>query len=120
MTSWTATDSSQEKDQSLSTTEALSLQRTDNQNGYILDVEQLGVDATNLKKTNDGHTVLIPQPSNNSDDPLNWSKRKKNTILAVISAIAFLPDFGSSLGAVTLLPQAEYILNTRKPLSFVP
>lgn len=30
-------------------------------------------DSDSLKKTQDGKTVLIPQPSDSSNDPLNWS-----------------------------------------------
>lgn len=41
-----------------------------------------------------------------SQDPLNWSWAKKHLILFIISATAFLPDYGSATGAVTLIPQA--------------
>lgn len=37
---------------------------------------------------------------------MNWSQTKKNIILIVISFTAFLPDYGSATGAVTLIPQA--------------
>ncbi|KAH7201386.1 MFS transporter [Fusarium oxysporum] len=73
--------------------------------GYIakVDTEHHG----NLKTAKDGHTVLIPQPSDDSRDPLNWSPVKKHVILFIISFAAFLPDYGSATGAVTLIPQAE-------------
>lgn len=61
----------------------------------------------NLKTTDDGQTVLIPQPTNFPHDPLNWSPFRKNLILFVISATAFLPDYGSATGAVTLIQQAK-------------
>lgn len=72
--------------------------------GYIaqVDTEHLG----NLKTAKDGHTVLIPQPSADPSDPLNWSTVKKHVILLIISFAAFLPDYGSATGAVTLIPQA--------------
>ncbi|KAF2721797.1 MFS general substrate transporter [Polychaeton citri CBS 116435] len=76
--------------------------------GYVLDAGRHGSDIGDLKTTEDGKTVLIPQPTDSPDDPLNWSTRKKHTILFLISAIAFLPDFGSSMGAVTLIPQSKY------------
>ena len=60
----------------------------------------------NLKLAVDGHTILIPQPSDSPHDPLNWSRTRKHVILFIISATAFLPDYGSATGAVTLLPQA--------------
>lgn len=76
-----------------------------------------------LKLAKDGHTILIPQPSDDPNDPLNWSLSRKFVILFVISATAFLPgmsapasiltisltiveDYGSATGAVTLLQQA--------------
>lgn len=73
--------------------------------GYFVDAHDFG-DDNHLRTAEDGHTVLIPQPTNSSNDPLNWTSRKKHTILFVIAVLAFLPDFGSSLGAVTLIPQA--------------
>ena len=62
-----------------------------------------------LKTTNDGHTVLIPQPSDDPNDPLNWSQSRKNIILLVVSATAFLADFGSSMGAVTSVVQSSLL-----------
>lgn len=73
--------------------------------GYVTrtDIEHRG----NLKTANNGHTILIPQPSEDPHDPLNWSPVKKHVILFIISFAAFLPDYGSATGAVTLIPQAE-------------
>lgn len=75
--------------------------------GYIIDIGiENGKKASGLKLAKDGHTVLIPQPSNDSNDPLNWSWAKKHLILFVVSFVSFLPDYGSATGAVTLIPQA--------------
>jgi MFS family permease len=58
-------------------------------------------------KYNKDHTILLdPQPSNDKNDPLNWSQTKKNLVLFIISFIALLPDYGSATGAVTLIPQS--------------
>lgn len=73
--------------------------------GYAVEAAAVS-EAANIKLGKDGHTVLIPQPSNDPSDPLNWSTTKKHISLAIISAAAFLPDYGSGVGAVTLLPQA--------------
>ncbi|KAK5653437.1 hypothetical protein OQA88_8922 [Cercophora sp. LCS_1] len=73
--------------------------------GYIIDTEAAGSDA-GLKVAKDGHTRLIPQPSDDPSDPLNWSWGKKHVVLFVISWASFLPDYGSATGAVTLIPQA--------------
>ena len=72
--------------------------------GYTVEVSD--ETAQELKLAPDGHTVLIPQPSDDPRDPLNWSKYRKHLFLFIISASAFLPDYGSAVGAVTLLPQA--------------
>lgn len=71
--------------------------------GYILDSSHA---QGGLKTTADGRTILIPQPSDDPNDPLNWSQFKKNVVLVVISAMALVPDYGSATGAVALLPQA--------------
>lgn len=87
----------------------------------IIDLDQLGekegylLDSSlaqgGLKTTDDGRTVLIPQPSEDANDPLNWSKTKKHVILFIIAATSLIPDYGSATGAVTLLPQAAYGLD---------
>lgn len=60
-----------------------------------------------LKVNHDGSTILSPQPSNDPNDPLNWSVVKKHVFLFVIAVTAFLPDYGSSTGAITNLVQPE-------------
>ncbi|KAF2767400.1 MFS transporter [Teratosphaeria nubilosa] len=78
--------------------------------GYVLDPEVLKTLTPNWSKyqLSDDGTVLIPQPSSGDrHDPLNWTWAKKHIILLVIAATAFLPDFSSAVGAVTLLPQSE-------------
>lgn len=72
--------------------------------GYIARVDT--THRGNLRVAKDGHTVLIPQPSDSPLDPLNWSTTRKHVILLIIGFAAFLPDYGSATGAVTLLPQA--------------
>lgn len=53
--------------------------------GYVLNPELGHVDTRYLKTSSDGHTTLIPQPSDDPNDPLNWSQTKKNVILFVVS-----------------------------------
>jgi len=76
--------------------------------GYIVDVSLITDKALveRLRLAPDGHTILIPQPSEDPNDPLNWSSFKKHLILIIISATAFLPDYGSATGAVALIPQS--------------
>ncbi|KAJ5287124.1 hypothetical protein N7478_002810 [Penicillium angulare] len=74
--------------------------------GYVLNDASLAHDH-GLKTTQDGGTILIPQPSDSPNDPLNWTQFRKNVILIIISCTAFLPDYGSATGSVTLSPQGE-------------
>ena len=75
---------------------------------HVLDINQLeSAEKETLKTTKDGQCVLIPQPSDDPHDPLNWSPLKKHTTLIVVAVVAAMPDFGSSIGVVTLLPQAK-------------
>ncbi len=73
--------------------------------GYIVDTES----GDGVKLAKDGHTRLIPQPSDDPRDPLNWSWSKKHLMLIIVSLTAFLPDYGSATGAVTLIPQAAQV-----------
>ncbi|KAJ8106699.1 hypothetical protein ONZ43_g6975 [Nemania bipapillata] len=74
--------------------------------GYEVDVASAEGDDT-VKLAGDGRTRLIPQPSEDPADPLNWSQFKKNLILFLVAFAALLPDYGSATGAVTLIPQAQ-------------
>lgn len=73
--------------------------------GVCLDPESSK--AEGLKVSANGHIVLVPQPSDNPQDPLNWNFAKKHAVLAVVIACSFLPDYGSVTGAATLAQQAE-------------
>ncbi|RVX67272.1 hypothetical protein B0A52_09309 [Exophiala mesophila] len=75
-----------------------------NDEGYVIDASD--PQHASLKRAPDGTTILLPQPSSDVNDPLNWTRFKKHLILIIISLSAFLPDYGSATGAVTLLPQA--------------
>lgn len=67
--------------------------------------------ANTKRATSHDQAILNPQeyirPSEDAHDPLNWTGRKKMAILMTISATAFLPDFGSSIGAVTSVVQSN-------------
>ena len=78
------------------------LERIGEEKGYVItvDAEKSSgdlADLSGLKLANDGKTVLIPQPSNDPNDPLNWSYAKKISILLVVSATAYLPGQSRSL-----------------------
>lgn len=62
-----------------------------------------------LETSKDRQRIPIPRPGGDPNDPLNWSQSKKNTILLIVSATAFLADFGSSMGAVTSVVQSNLL-----------
>jgi hypothetical protein len=65
--------------------------------GYVLNAELGHARSRHLKTSEDGKTILIPQPSNDPNDPLNWSQSKKNLILFVVSCTGMLTSFDGSL-----------------------
>ncbi|KAA8651091.1 hypothetical protein EYZ11_009131 [Aspergillus tanneri] len=83
---------------------AVDLEEIGERDGYTLDTAV--AQNRDLRTTDDGRIVLIPQPSDSPNDPLNWPSFRKHLILIIISVTAFLPDYGSATGAVTLIPQA--------------
>lgn len=98
------------------------LEQIGEKEGYVLDEEHLRKtlnipDSAIIKTAADGKTVLIPQPSEDPQDPLNWPAWKKTVILYIVSLTAFTGDYGSAIGGITLLPQAQYVLS---PLPTIP
>ena len=61
---------------------------------------QVGADegARDLKTLKDGKTKLIPQPSDDPNDPLNWSWAKKHIVFVSLFFPALLADFGMTYG----------------------
>ncbi|KAA8913487.1 putative MFS transporter [Sphaerosporella brunnea] len=51
---------------------------------------------------NESHDVLVPQPSSNPDDPLNWNPFWKGITMATMISTAFLQAFGP----LAIAPQA--------------
>ena len=88
-----------------SSLEHVDLEAVREEKGYVLDARQIE-SRGDYKLAPDGITILIPQPSDDSNDPLNWTWARKHTILFIISATALLPDYGSATGAATLVPQS--------------
>jgi hypothetical protein len=63
-------------------------------------------DSTNLKTAKDGVTVLIPQPSDDPLDPLNWSWRRKHKVLLALLLPSLLTDWGMTWGTTLFEAQA--------------
>ncbi|THG96852.1 hypothetical protein EW026_g5053 [Hermanssonia centrifuga] len=55
--------------------------------------------ACRLKLTKDGTRVLWPQPSDDPEDPQNWSDFRKGIQLLIITLAAIVPDFDSGIGS---------------------
>ena len=71
-------------------------------------IEVLKEAAGHLKTSKDGRTILIPQPSDDPLDPLNWSWSTKHGVLLAVSFGALLTDWGIAWGTTLFEAQAVY------------
>lgn len=60
-----------------------------------------------LKTAKDGMTVLIPQPSDDPNDPLNWSWGKKHAVFLSLLPGCFLTDWVITWGSTLFEQQAR-------------
>ncbi|KAF4975664.1 hypothetical protein FZEAL_7554 [Fusarium zealandicum] len=72
--------------------------------GVLLTVD--GAEGTSLRLAKDGHTVLLPQPTDDPNDPVNWSSTKKHLILFTVAWAALTADFASASGSAPIILQA--------------
>ncbi|PVH76624.1 MFS general substrate transporter [Cadophora sp. DSE1049] len=80
--------------------------------GILLDIEGRDI---SLKTAKDGHTILVPQPSDNPEDPVNWSQTKKHLILLTIAWGALCADFTSAAPIPCIFLQgAEWYTNPNR------
>ncbi len=63
-------------------------------------------EAKEVRTTKDGKTALIPQPSDDPADPLNWSWGKKHQVLFALTFSALLTDWGMTWGTTLFEAQA--------------
>ncbi|OAL19027.1 hypothetical protein AYO22_10356 [Fonsecaea multimorphosa] len=63
-------------------------------------------------------TVLIPQPSDDPNDPLNWPWWKKHAVLLTTSILAGNGDFSLCLGFPAILPQAVHWNKSYNSMNF--
>lgn len=91
--------------------EVIDLERLGETEGYALDEvvlkQHLGLAPDAVLKKSPKGIVLIPQPSDNPNDPLNWSAWKKRSILIMLACAAFTSDYSAATGASALLAQAQ-------------
>ncbi|KAI9923641.1 hypothetical protein MW887_008461 [Aspergillus wentii] len=77
---------------------------------YILEENHSDSAASSLKHDLSGSapTVLVPQPSDDPNDPLNWPLWRRDVILAALSFVAVLCSTTSSLMAANTVTIALY------------
>ncbi|KDQ60318.1 hypothetical protein JAAARDRAFT_602778 [Jaapia argillacea MUCL 33604] len=78
----------------------------------VVDPEEARVEfgdrvASKLKLTADGTKVLWPQPSDDPEDPQNWSDYRKSVQLFIVTLAAIVPDFDSGVGIASIFALAE-------------
>lgn len=74
--------------------------------GYVTDPSRYPHNASGLKTSPDGRHVLILQPLDTPDDPLNWPSRKKWLIIGIMAYIAFLADYTGGTAIITVIRQS--------------
>ncbi|EIN09141.1 MFS general substrate transporter [Punctularia strigosozonata HHB-11173 SS5] len=95
----------------------LSTYHEDNAGRLVIDPEEARIEfgekvASKLKLSRDGSKVLWPQPTDDPNDPLNWSDRKKTVQLAIITLAAIVPDFDSGIGIAAIFALAQQFHTT--------
>ena len=75
------------------------------------------VDGTHTLKTRNGIT-LVPQPSDDPRDPLNWSQRKKYTILVIYCLAGFAGTASSLANQLGFEAQAKLYGKTLVQMSY--
>ncbi|KIJ06422.1 hypothetical protein PAXINDRAFT_20390 [Paxillus involutus ATCC 200175] len=78
----------------------------------VLDPQQAKIEfgdavGSRLKLSEDGSKVLWPQPTDDPNDPQNWSDRRKTLHLLVITLASVVPDFDSGIGIATIFGLAK-------------
>ncbi|KAI0711544.1 MFS general substrate transporter [Earliella scabrosa] len=63
--------------------------------------------ASRLKLSADGTKVLWPQPSDDPEDPQNWSDFRKHFQLLIVTLAAIVPDFDSAIGIADIFALAN-------------
>ncbi|KAH7085784.1 major facilitator superfamily domain-containing protein [Paraphoma chrysanthemicola] len=73
--------------------------------GLVLRAEGL-TNIDNIRLAKDGHTVLIPQPTQHEGDCLNWSSSKKHLLLVTIAWGSLTADFVSAMSSAPIVQQS--------------
>ncbi|KAL0958250.1 hypothetical protein HGRIS_000403 [Hohenbuehelia grisea] len=63
--------------------------------------------ASRLKLSSDGTKVLWPQPTDDPEDPQNWTDRRKAFQLFIMTLASIVPDFDSGIGIAAIFGLAK-------------
>ncbi|KAI9739730.1 MAG: hypothetical protein M1834_006449 [Cirrosporium novae-zelandiae] len=74
---------------------------------HLVNEATVGDNLEGKKIAKDGRTVLSPQPSDDPEDPLNWSWARKHRVLLALILPSLLGDAGMAWGATLFEAQAE-------------
>ncbi|KIM76222.1 hypothetical protein PILCRDRAFT_12978 [Piloderma croceum F 1598] len=78
----------------------------------VIDPEEAKIEfgdtfTSKLKLTEDGTKILWPQPTDDPEDPQNWSDRRKTAQLIVVTLASVVPDFDSGIGIAGIFALAK-------------
>jgi hypothetical protein len=78
----------------------------------VIDPEEAKIElgdviASKLKLTQDGTKVLWPQPTDDPNDPQNWSYHRKTVQLIIITLASVVPDFDAGIGIAGIFALAK-------------
>lgn len=76
------------------------------------ELERVVAQREGLKYDATGKILLVPQPSDDPNDPLNWSTRKRDTILAILSLTSIFASTLSPILAANTVSLSLYFHRT--------
>ncbi|RDX40795.1 MFS general substrate transporter [Lentinus brumalis] len=75
--------------------------------------------ARHLKLSSDGSKILWPQPTDEPEDPQNWTNRRKSLQLVIVTLAAITPDFNASIGIASAFAMAKQFNTTANRINQV-
>lgn len=70
---------------------------------FLVDVQHI----SHSKHTDDGDIVLVPMPTDDPEDPLNWSRRRKLLSVTCMAVYMVMVGLSCSLVYSIIVPVAE-------------
>jgi hypothetical protein len=87
------------------TSHNIDIENSANYDGLYV-VKEQNLTANGLKLAKDSSTVLIPQPADDDEDPLNWSWLRKHKAFFALLLPSLLTDWGMTWGTTMFEAQA--------------